>query len=123
MDIYREHIIDHYKNPRNFGHLQGIKKSSHDENPSCGDHISMDILFENGIITDIRFSGEGCAISIASASMLTEMVKGKKITKIATLDFSDIQKMLGIEITPARKRCAMLPVMVLKKLILKEFKK
>lgn len=123
MNLYREQILDHYKNPRNVGKIKRKSKSTRGENPSCGDSIAMDVVIKNGKIADIKFSGEGCAISIASASMLTERVKGKKITKIADIDFKTLEKMLGIEVAPARKRCAMLPLTVLKKLVLKELKK
>jgi len=123
MDIYREQIIDHYKNPRNFGKLKSKSKSSHGENPSCGDSISLDVVIEKSKIKDIKFSGEGCAIAMASASMLTEKVKGMKITDIAGIDFDDIEKMLSIKINPSRRTCALLSLMVLKKIILKELKK
>lgn len=122
MDLYQKQIIDHYKNPRNFGKLKGESISSHAENPSCGDSISMNVEFKDGVINNIKFEGEGCAISVASASMLTEKVKGMKITEIADLDFEFIQKMLGIKVNPARKKCAMLPLNVLKKIILKKLR-
>ena len=122
MDIYRKKILEHYKNPRNFGKLKGRSRKSHGENPSCGDSITLDVLIENGVIKDIKFSGEGCAIAIASASMLSEKVMGMRITEIADIEFSDIEEMLGIDITPARKRCAMLSLNILKKIILKELK-
>ncbi|MFC1780533.1 Fe-S cluster assembly sulfur transfer protein SufU [Patescibacteria group bacterium] len=123
MDLYQKQIIDHYKKPHNFGVIKSKSKSSHGENPSCGDSITMDILVENDRIKEIKFTGEGCAIFIASASMLTEEVKGEKVTRIAELDFNHIQDMLGIKVNPARKRCAMLPLNILKKVILKELKK
>jgi nitrogen fixation NifU-like protein len=123
VDIYQKQIIDHYKNPRNLGKIEDKSVSSHAENPSCGDSISMNVEFEDGIIKDIRFEGDGCAISIASASMLTEKVKGLMITQIADLDFEFIQKMLGIKVNPARKKCAMLALNVLKKIVLKELKR
>jgi len=80
----------------------------------------MDVTFKNGTIDDIKFRGEGCAVSIASASMLTEKVKGMEMTQIANLGLSDLQEILGIEITPARQKCALLPLTVLKKIILTE---
>jgi len=120
MDLYRQQIIDQYKNPRNFGKIKDKSKSTHGENPSCGDSIKIDAVIKGDKIEDIKFSGEGCAISIASASMLTEKVKGMKITEIADLDFDYIQDMLEIEVSPARKRCAMLALTVLKRLILME---
>ena len=122
MDLYREKILDHYKNPRNFTGEKHSLKATHGENPSCGDSIIMSADIKNGRIRDIKFSGEGCAIAIASASMLTEKVKGEKITKIANIEFDDIEKMLGVKVAPARKRCAMLPLTVLKKILLKELK-
>ncbi len=122
MDIYRKNILEHYKSPRNFGKLDKRSKKSHGENPSCGDSITIDVCIVKGRIEDIKFSGEGCAIAIASASMLTEKVKGMKITKVADIGFSDIEKMLGIKVMPARKRCAMLSLNILKKLVLDELK-
>lgn len=122
IDLYRKHILDHYKNPRNYGSLDSDSKKSHGANPSCGDSITMDVSIENNVIKDIRFSGQGCAISTASASMLTEHVKGMKITEIAELEFEDIEKIMKIRINPARKKCALLPLTVLKKIILKQLK-
>ena len=123
MDLYREKILDHYKNPRNFVGDKPPYRSTHGENPSCGDSITMSADIKDNKIADIKFGGEGCAIAIASASMLTEKVKGMKITKVADIDFEDIEKMLEIKVHPSRERCAMLPLTVLKKLILKELKK
>jgi nitrogen fixation NifU-like protein len=122
MDLYQKQIIDHYKTPRNFGELKGDTVSSRAENPSCGDSISMSVRIEDNKIKDIKFSGNGCAISIASASMLTDKVKGMEMLKIVDLDFEFVQEMLGIKVTEARKRCAMLPLNVLKKIVLKELK-
>jgi len=122
MDLYRKQIIDHYKNPRNFGNLKMRCKKSHGENPSCGDSINIDVCIKKGRIKDIKFSGEGCAIAIATASMLTDKVKGMKIEKVADISLSDVEEMLGIKILPARKRCAMLSLNILKKIILKELK-
>jgi nitrogen fixation NifU-like protein len=123
MDLYRQQILDHYKNPRNFGELKSKAASSHAENPSCGDSVAMDIEISDGHIKDIRFQGEGCAIAVATTSLLTEFVKGKKITDIADLDFNDMQKLLGVTVHPARRKCAMLGLNVLKKIILKELQR
>lgn len=120
MDLYRQQIIDHYKNPRNFGSFKKNNNPHHEENPSCGDRISMEVEIKNGKIVDIKFSGEGCAIAIASASMLTEKVKGKKIEEVNSIELDDIQKMLGIPITPARRKCAVLGLHVLKQIIQKD---
>jgi len=118
MDIYTKKVLEHYKNPKNRGQLKTKTKSSLGLNPSCGDSITIDADIKNNRIHDITFSGDGCAISIASASMLTDKVKGMKITEIAELDFNFIQDMLGIKVHSSRKKCAMLPLNVLKKLIL-----
>lgn len=121
MDLYREVILDHYKNPRNFGHLSKPDMVMEEGNVTCGDRIVIELLIthHSSLITigDIRFSGEGCAISQASASMLTEMVKGMSATKIQKLSLKDIQDMLGVTLTPSRVKCATLPLEVLQKAI------
>lgn len=118
MDIYRELILDHYKNPKNFGHLSKASATAEAFNATCGDKIIMEVeclvLKGKCQIKDIKFSGEGCAISQASASMLTESVKGKSQDEIAKLKTRDILKMLGTELTPSRIKCAVLPLEVLK---------
>jgi len=126
MDLYREEILDHYKRPRNFGPLPvgGLKAS--DRNASCGDIIEIGIRFQNEkrktknekIIQDIKFQGEGCAIAIASTSMLTEMVKGKTIEQAKKLTDKDMVKKLGINISLGRKKCAQLGLVVLQKLLI-----
>jgi len=117
MDIYREIILDHYKNPRNFGHLAHPDAKVEEGNVTCGDRISIEIAVKNGTLEDIRFSGEGCAISQASASMLTENVKGMKLSKIKKLDAKYILSMLGTTLTPTRTKCALLSLEVLQKAI------
>ncbi len=118
MDIYREVILDHYKNPRNFGHLDNPDVKIEEGNVTCGDRIIMEINVNNGIIESIRFSGEGCAISQASASMLTEKVAGKKLSEIMKLSSNDIVSMLGATLTPSRIKCATLSLEVLHKAVL-----
>ncbi|MBI3955968.1 SUF system NifU family Fe-S cluster assembly protein [Candidatus Gottesmanbacteria bacterium] len=114
MDIYREAILDHYKHPRNFGHLKKPDIVMEEGNVTCGDRIVMEIKFKVGI-EDIRFSGEGCAISQASASMLTEKVKGMNKVQVKKLSRKDIEDMLGTSLTPSRVKCATLPLEVLQK--------
>lgn len=123
-DFYRENILDHYKNPRNFGKLSDSDYSAQVANPLCGDRIGMEIKFkvQNGhppgkfkVIKEIRFYGEGCAISTAAASMLTEKAKGMEIREVQKLKTADILKLLGIELTPTRLKCALLPLEVLQK--------
>lgn len=114
-DIYREIILDHFKNPRNFGKIRKPSASFSLYNSACGDKIEIDIKTKDKNIEDIKFRGEGCAISLASASMLTEKVIGKNIGEIKNLDTEDILKMLGITLTPTRLKCALLPLEVLQK--------
>ena len=116
-DFYRELILDYYRNPRNFGKLDPHDIEAKDMNPLCGDEIEMRIRVspEKDKIEEIKFIGKGCAISQASASMLTEMAKGKPLEWVKGLSRDDIQKMLGTsDLGPARIKCAMLSVKVLK---------
>lgn len=116
-DFYRELILDYYRNPRNFGKLDPHDIDARDTNPLCGDEIEMQIRVspEKDKIEEIKFIGKGCAISQASASMLTEMAKGKPLEWVKGLSRDDIQKMLGTsDLGPARIKCAMLSVKVLK---------
>ncbi len=113
-DLYREQILDHYRNPRNHGTLEPHDASFEDTNPLCGDRIRIDLRIEGDRIEDIRFSGRGCAISQASASMLTEMVKGHTIEEVRALTKDDLLDELGIPISPARIKCALLGLKVLK---------
>lgn len=112
MDLYREEILDHYKNPRNFGHLVHPTIQDVADNVSCGDTISMEVLItgsgEHRIVEDIRFMGVGCAISQASASLLTEHVKGKALNLVKKLTPDDVFALLHVELTPARVKCALL---------------
>lgn len=110
MDLYREHILDHYKHPRNFGHLDQVSVVSEEVNMSCGDQIRIELLLEGGTVADIRFTGVGCAINQASASMLTEKVKGMQVADIFSLTLSDIENLLGTTLTPSRVTCAVLPL-------------
>jgi len=119
-NLYRENILDHYKNPRNFGKLKNPSASLKLYNSACGDEIEMQIKFQMTndklqIIKEIKFSGQGCAVSMASASMLTEKVKGLTFQKIQNLTTKDILKMLGVSLSPSRLKCAILPLEVLQK--------
>ncbi|HKG42301.1 MAG TPA: SUF system NifU family Fe-S cluster assembly protein [Nitrososphaeraceae archaeon] len=114
-DIYREIILDHYRNPRNKGKLPNADVSTHDSNPLCGDEIDMHLKVEQGRIKDIKFEGRGCAISQASASMLTEMVLDKPLTAVKDLAKDDILENIGLmNLGPARIKCALLSLKVLK---------
>lgn len=114
-DFYRDFILDHYRNPRNFGTLDGATATAEDLNPLCGDQIRMDLrVADNGVVEDVRFSGKGCAISQASASMLTEAVKGMKLEDVAKLNKDIVLENVGIGISPTRMKCATLGLRVLK---------
>ncbi len=114
-DIYREIILDHYRNPRNKGRISDADVSFHDSNPLCGDEIDIHLKVEDNIVKDIKFEGRGCAISQASASMLTEMVMNKALTSVKELDKDDILENIGlVNLGPARIKCALLSLKVLK---------
>ena len=112
--MYREYILDHYKNPRNFGRLEDADISHEENNPLCGDVVGMDIKTRDGVIDDVRFHGRGCAISQASASLLTERLKGMSLEDAREIGKQDVLEELGIEISPARLKCALLALKVLK---------
>lgn len=114
-DFYRENILDHYRHPRNAGTLEHPTHSHEDYNPLCGDKIRIDLhVNEEQIIDQVAFSGKGCAISQASASMLTEMLQGKSLDEAKQIGKEDILEALGIEIGPVRLKCALLSLKVLK---------
>ncbi len=114
-DMYRELILDHYKNPRNRGKLEPADISFEDDNPLCGDRLRIDIrLDENKRVKEVAFSGQGCAISQASASMLTEEILGKSVDELKQIGKEDVLNLLGIELGPVRLKCALLSLKVLK---------
>ena len=114
-DFYKEYILDHYRNPRNFGHLSDPDASAEDLNPLCGDQIRMEFdVDDSGVVRDVRFSGKGCAISQASASMLTETIKGMPLEEIAKLSKDVVLESVGIGISPTRLKCATLGLRVAK---------
>jgi nitrogen fixation protein NifU and related proteins len=120
-DFYKEYILDHYRNPRNFGHLERADASAEDLNPLCGDQIRMELAVDDGgRVQDVRFSGKGCAISQASASMLTESIKGMPLEEVAKLSQETVLDNVGIGISPTRMKCAMLGLKVLKSAALGE---
>ncbi len=112
--FYREYILDHYKNPRNFGRLPGADVSHEEYNPLCGDLVGMDFRLQAGVIEDVRFHGRGCAISQASASLMTERLKGMTLEDARQISKEDVLEELGIDISPARLKCALLSLKVLK---------
>jgi len=112
--FYREYILDHYKNPRNFGRLPDADVTHEEYNPLCGDLVGMDFRLRDGTIEDVRFHGRGCAISQASASLMTERLKGMRLDEARRISRDDVLEELGIEISPARLKCALLSLKVLK---------
>ena len=112
--FYREFILDHYKNPRNFGRIEGADISHEEYNPLCGDMVGMDLRIGNGVIQDVRFHGRGCAISQASASLMTERLQGMSLEEARRISRDDVLEELGIDISPARLKCALLTLKVLK---------
>jgi nitrogen fixation protein NifU and related proteins len=115
-DIYRELILDYYRNPRNYGKLEKFDIDARDTNPLCGDEIEVQIRVGDGQkIEEIKFSGKGCAISQASASMLTELAKGKPLEWVKQVSKEDIFRLLGNpDLGPSRVKCALLGMKVLK---------
>lgn len=114
-DLYREQIIDRYQNPVYRGVLDPHDISFEDGNPLCGDEIRIDLRIDtNGMVQEAAFSGQGCAISQASADLLMERIQGKSLEEIKTLGKEDILEMLGIELGPVRLKCALLSLKVLK---------
>lgn len=115
-DIYKEIILDHFRNPRNFGFLSKPSFSVHVDNPLCGDELTMQTVFKNSKIVDVKFEGQGCAISQSSASMLTEYIKGKEVSALIKLDQKFMIKLLGIEVSHSRIKCLLLPLEALRKI-------
>jgi nitrogen fixation NifU-like protein len=113
-DIYKDIILDYYRNPRNFGDLPNPDVRAKDSNPLCGDIIEMQLKINDGRIEDVRFKGKGCAISQASASMLTEVMKGKTLDEIKAMSKTDVLNLLGIDPGPTRIKCALLGLKVAK---------
>ena len=113
-DFYRENILDHYRNPRNHGHLDSPTATAEGVNPLCGDELAVELEISDGVVRDIRYNGRGCAISQAAASMISDVVKGKTVEEVAALGRDDVLDELGIPLTPIRLKCALLSVSVLK---------
>jgi nitrogen fixation protein NifU and related proteins len=112
--LYAEDILDHYKHPRNFGQLDHPDIHVEASNPLCGDRLAMDLTVKDGVVEDVAFSGQGCAISQASASMLTEDILGKRVEDLAGTTRDDILDMLGVEVSYARMKCATLSLGLLR---------
>jgi nitrogen fixation NifU-like protein len=115
-DLYREVILDHYRNPRGQGELEAPDAKAEGQNPLCGDEVSIAVAFadDGDTIEDVRFQGRGCAISQAATSMLTELVKGRRASEVAAMPRDELLEEVGIPLTPIRLKCALLGLSTLK---------
>jgi nitrogen fixation NifU-like protein len=107
-DLYRDYILEHYRRPHNFGTMEDATASYEGANPLCGDRITLQVRVRDGVVDGVAFTGRGCAISQASASLLTDEVKGKPVATAEAMSSTDVLDLLGIEISPARMKCALL---------------
>lgn len=114
MDMYAETILEHYRRPHNHGEIAKASIEHMEYNPLCGDSIIIYLVIENDAIKDVKFTGRGCAISQSAASMLTDEIKGKSLEEIKKLDKDFVLGLLGVEISPARMKCALLGIKTLK---------
>ena len=112
--LYREVILDHYKNPRGHGVIDDADAVAEGQNPLCGDEVSIAVAFEGDTIADVKFQGRGCAISLAATSMLTDLVKGRTAQEISAMPKDELLEEIGIPLSPVRLKCALLGLGVLK---------
>tara|TARA_Y100000034_G_C6714959_1_gene316007 strand:- start:47 stop:427 length:381 start_codon:yes stop_codon:yes gene_type:complete len=108
--MYREHILELYKNPSNFGELPNPTNQHTEINSYCGDEITVQLIVKNGKIEDVKFNGSGCVISMVSSSLLTDKIKGMKIKDVKKFNKGDILKLLKISVNPSRLKCVLLPL-------------
>jgi len=113
-DLFRENILDHYRNPRNRGALESPDITYEDANPLCGDQIRIEIQVQDDRIAQIRYSGHGCSISQAAASMLCERIEGRPLDEVKALGRQDVLDMIGIDLGPVRLKCALLALKTVK---------
>ena len=116
MDFYREEILEHWRNPQNFGEIKNADFVIDQVNPLCGDEVTFYFKIKDSKVSDVKFFGRGCAISVASSSMLSETIKGKKISSIFRITGKDILGLVGGNLAPARLKCAFLPLEAIRKL-------
>ena len=113
-ELYRDYILDHYKNPKNFGELADADLEFHDRNPLCGDELKLQLVVEDGKIADLKWHGQGCAISQAAASIASEELIGMPVDEAAQLDADWMLEHMGIQISATRRKCALLNLKVLR---------
>ncbi len=115
MSLYQDHILDHYHNPRHFGLLENATYRAEALNPTCGDRLTLTVLVEAGVIKNVGFEGEGCAISIASASLFYDSIIDKSVEDMASKEPSEVLGLTGLALSPGRVKCALLSLETLKK--------
>ncbi|MDD5109840.1 MAG: SUF system NifU family Fe-S cluster assembly protein [Patescibacteria group bacterium] len=115
MDLYRQKILDHYRAPRNFGKLKGATHKAQRGNPLCGDEVEIALKITRGVVRQVKFTGTGCAISMAATSLLTEAVSGQRLSQVRRLTEAQALRLLGTPIGPARHKCALLGYEALQK--------
>lgn len=108
MNFYKEELTDHFKNPRNYGVLEDASIKTEEHNPSCGDSVQLQLLVQDDVVKKIAFTGKGCVISLAAASMLTQKVLGMNLNSILEISNDTIAKMVSIPLGPTRLKCALL---------------
>jgi nitrogen fixation NifU-like protein len=114
-ELFRDHILDHYRHPRCHGVIDKADASVEDANPLCGDRLRMDFRFAEGRVAEVRFSGIGCSISLAAASMVCEAIEGRTIDEVKAMTRQDVLDLLGVdELGPMRSKCAMLALKTVK---------
>jgi nitrogen fixation NifU-like protein len=114
-ELYRDYILDHYKHPRNFGELEPHDLEFHDHNPLCGDELGVHLIVDaDGRIAELRFHGQGCAISQAAASITSEELIGMRVAEVPSLSADWVLDQLGIDISPTRRKCALLSLKVMR---------
>lgn len=113
-DLYRDYILEHYKRPHNFGELESHDLEAHEHNPLCGDELGVQIRVEDGKIADLKFNGHGCAISQASASIASEQLIGMHLDEVGGLGADWMIDLLGIDVSPTRRKCALLNLKVVR---------
>ncbi len=107
-DMYQEMILQHYRTPKNFGPLSGATASGEESNPLCGDHIRVELkVSDGGVVEEVGFSGDGCAISVAATSLLTQKVKGRPVAEVEKISREDVFHLIGIPLSPARIKCGL----------------
>ena len=118
MDLYAQNIMDHFKSPHNKGRLSHPSATRHEANHSCGDILDVDLAITNGVVTDVKYEGQGCAISQSAMSILSDELKNKTMADILDLTESDVHAYLGVPITARRRKCALLSLLTVKNALL-----